>query len=132
MSPPRRLSALLRDLRAQGLKVKSVAIVGAPDRNLAAIGSPHIRAHAAEGVLFRRVWQVAAQAVDLPSMAFSERGSRPSLQPACVWMSMPCARGSRSSGRPLAAHGGRMKRRRRCSVAVSRVAVERFSLYIAR
>ena len=70
----RRLGALLRDLRAQGLEVKSVAVVGAPERNLAAIGSPHIRAHAAEGVLLRRVWQVAAEGIDLPAMAFSEKG----------------------------------------------------------
>jgi hypothetical protein len=70
----RSLEALLIDLRAQGLDVKRVAIVGAPDRKLAAIGSPHIRAHAAEGVLFRQVWQVAAQNVGLPSSAFSEKG----------------------------------------------------------
>ena len=70
----RRLEALLIDLRAQGLDVARVAVVGAPDRKLASIGNPHIRAHAAEGVLFRRVWQVAAQAVGVPSMAFAEKG----------------------------------------------------------
>jgi hypothetical protein len=70
----RGLEDLLIELRAGGLDVASVAIVGAPDRKLAGIGSPHIRAHAAEGVLFRQVWQVAAQAVGLPSMAFPEKG----------------------------------------------------------
>jgi hypothetical protein len=70
----RTLKSLLHDLRAHGLEVSSVAVVGAPERNLAAIGSPHIRAHAAEGVLFRQVWHVAAQAIGLPSIAFSEKG----------------------------------------------------------
>ena len=70
----RSLKALLLDLRSKGLEVASVAVVGAPERNLKAIGSPHIRAHAAEGVLFRRVWQVAAESVGIPSVAFSEKG----------------------------------------------------------
>jgi hypothetical protein len=70
----RSLEDLLIDLRNQNLDVACVAIVGAPDRNLAAIGSPHIRAHAAEGVLFRLVWQTAAHAVGVPSTAFSEKG----------------------------------------------------------
>ena len=70
----RALKALLLELRGQGLSISRVAIVGAPERNLRAIGSPHIRAHAAEGVLFRHVWQVAAEAVDLPWVAFSEKG----------------------------------------------------------
>jgi hypothetical protein len=70
----RSLEALLIELRGQGLEVKRVAIVGAPERKLAAIGSPHIRAHAAEGVLFRQVWQTAAHGVGVPSTAFSEKG----------------------------------------------------------
>ena len=69
-----RLRSLLLDVRARKLDVVSVAIVGAPDRNPGAIGSPHIRAHAAEGVLFRRVWQVAADAVRVRSTAFPEKG----------------------------------------------------------
>jgi hypothetical protein len=70
----RSLKALLLDLGNNGLEIGSVAIVGAPERNLKAIGSPHIRAHAAEGVLFRRVWQVAADTVGMPSEAFPEKG----------------------------------------------------------
>jgi hypothetical protein len=42
--------------------VCGVGIVGAPDRDLARIGNFHIRAHAAEGVLFRKVLNVAADA----------------------------------------------------------------------
>ncbi len=70
----RRLESLLIDLRNQGLDPACVAVVGAPDRKLASIGNPHIRAHAAEGVLFRQVWQLAARAVGVPSMAFAEKG----------------------------------------------------------
>ena len=70
----RKLESLLNDLRTQGFDPACVAVVGAPDRKLASIGSPHIRAHAAEGVLFRHVWQLAAQAVGVPSMAFAEKG----------------------------------------------------------
>jgi hypothetical protein len=56
------LKALLDELRLRGIDVSCIGIVGAPERNLAAIGSPHIRAHAAEGVLFRHVLQVGAEA----------------------------------------------------------------------
>jgi hypothetical protein len=69
----RALEGLLREVRSEGRTVCRVAIVGAPDRNLEAIGNPHIRAHAAEGVLFRRVLEVAAEANDLPWRAFSDR-----------------------------------------------------------
>jgi hypothetical protein len=68
-----RLKSLVSELRNRGFEVGSVAIVGAPERNLKAIGSPHIRAHAAEGVLFRHVWQVAAQAVGAHAEAFPEK-----------------------------------------------------------
>jgi hypothetical protein len=69
----RSLKSVLLDMRAQGLEITCVAIVGAPERKLESIGSPHIRAHAAEGVLFRHVWQVAAEALGVPSQAFSEK-----------------------------------------------------------
>ena len=48
------LSVLIADLQTRRLTLRCVGIVGAPERNLAAIGSPHIRAHAAEGVHFAR------------------------------------------------------------------------------
>ena len=68
------LKLLIAELRSRSIDVSCIGIVGAPERNLAAIGSPHIRAHAAEGVLFRRVLQVDAEANDLPSAIHSERG----------------------------------------------------------
>jgi hypothetical protein len=68
------LKVLIEELRSRGIDVSCIGIVGAPERNLAAIGSPHIRAHAAEGVLFRHVFQLGAKANDLPSAIHSERG----------------------------------------------------------
>ena len=67
------LTALVSELQSRALDATAVGIVGAPERNLAAIGSPHIRAHAAEGVLFRRVLQVGAAASELACTAFPER-----------------------------------------------------------
>jgi len=44
-------------MSALGFRAKRV--VGAPAKNLGRIGNEHIRTHAAEGVLFRRVLEVA-------------------------------------------------------------------------
>ena len=63
----------LARLRAAGITISAVGIVGAPERDLATIASPHIRAHAAEGVLFRRVLELAAVANGLRSTRFPER-----------------------------------------------------------
>ncbi|HTD28654.1 MAG TPA: hypothetical protein VK660_04635 [Xanthomonadaceae bacterium] len=70
----RSLKRLLLDLRTQDIEVACIAVVGAPERNLQTIGSPHIRAHAAEGVLFRHVWEVAADTIGTPWTAFPEKG----------------------------------------------------------
>ena len=67
------LSALLSELGSKGCSVSSVGVVGSPDRNLDRIGNPHIRAHAAEGILFRRVLEVAAAAHNLKWRSFSDR-----------------------------------------------------------
>src|ERR1700693_3975220 len=67
------LKALVDELRSRGFRASNVGIVGAPERNLAAIASPHIRAHAAEGVLFRRVLEVGAESNDLPWVSFADR-----------------------------------------------------------
>src|SRR5262245_47159338 len=56
------LAGLLNDVSSQGFKVSGVGVVGSPDRPLERIGNPHIRAHAAEGILFRRVLELAAVA----------------------------------------------------------------------
>src|SRR6478672_11616691 len=56
------LADLVKQQTSTGNKVCGVGIVGAPDRDLARIGNFHIRAHAAEGVLFRKVLNLAADA----------------------------------------------------------------------
>jgi hypothetical protein len=68
------LAGLLRDVEARGFSVLCVAIVGAPERRLETIGNPHIRAHAAEGVLYRHALEVAASGNSLPSRVFPEQG----------------------------------------------------------
>ena len=67
------LAKLIEELQKMGMKVSGVGIVGARDRNLARIGNPHIRAHAAEGVLFRRVLDLAADANGLRRETFPDR-----------------------------------------------------------
>src|SRR6266481_6462266 len=67
------LAKLIGEQRTKGLKIAGVGIVGAPDRDLARIGNPHIRAHAAEGVLFRHVLDLAAQSNGLQWEAISDR-----------------------------------------------------------
>lgn len=69
----RNLAALIGKLKAEALTVKAVGIVGAKDRELSRIGNSHIRAHAAEGVLFRRVLDLAAENNGLPFRDFPER-----------------------------------------------------------
>ena len=67
------LAKFVEEQRSNGRKIAGVGIVGAPDRDLTRIGNPHIRAHAAEGVLFRQVLDLAAQANGLKWQAFSDR-----------------------------------------------------------
>src|SRR6266550_7261969 len=67
------LAQLIKELKSQGLKVSGAGIVGAKDRDLARIGNYHIRAHAAEGLLFRRVLDLAADANGLKARTFSDR-----------------------------------------------------------
>ncbi|HYS54907.1 MAG TPA: hypothetical protein VER58_14210 [Thermoanaerobaculia bacterium] len=64
------LRKLMDVVESRGLRVACVAVVGPKDRQLERIGNPHIRAHAAEGVLFRAVVEKAAAANDCPSRAF--------------------------------------------------------------
>lgn len=67
------LKRLIDELQAEGIRVNSVGVVGSADRDLAKIGNYHIRAHAAEGVLFRRVLDDAADANGLKRRTFSDR-----------------------------------------------------------
>lgn len=67
------LAGLIKELQSQGLKVYGAGVVGAKDRDLARIGNYHIRAHAAEGLLFRRVLDLAADASGLKRRTFPDR-----------------------------------------------------------
>src|SRR5262245_34174325 len=67
------IGRLVRESQADGATVCAVGIVGAGERNLEKIGSTHIRAHAAEGVLFRAVLEAGAAGNGLPNRRFDER-----------------------------------------------------------
>lgn len=69
----RKLAALVGELASAGFQLKAIAVVGSPDRNLEKIGNPHIRAHAAEGILFRRAIEVAAASCGIRCRSFSDR-----------------------------------------------------------
>jgi hypothetical protein len=66
------LAQLILDLQADNYSVSGIGIVGAPERTLEKIGSPHIRAHAAEGVLFRHVLEIAAKRNRIHQRTFAE------------------------------------------------------------
>lgn len=68
----RMFAALLEDMRARDVDVRAAGVVGSPPRDLAKIGNYHIRAHAAEGVLFREVLVAAAGKYRMRVAAHSE------------------------------------------------------------
>ena len=70
----KRLRELLETLRSRRIRVPSIAILGSPDRTLEKIGNRHIRAHAAEGALFRHAIETAARRCKLSWRSFSDRG----------------------------------------------------------
>lgn len=67
------VTKLIKELQSAGMTVTGVGVVGSKDRDLARIGNYHIRAHAAEGILFRRVLELAAEAHKLRTRTFSDR-----------------------------------------------------------
>jgi hypothetical protein len=67
------LARLIKELQSGGMTVSGVGIVGAKDKDLARIGNFHIRAHAAEGVLFRQVLDLAADANKVKRRSVSDR-----------------------------------------------------------
>ncbi len=69
----RAIANLIEQLSADGHIAIGVGVVGSPDRDLARIGNPHIRAHAGEGILFRRVLEVGADSNQLKWQGFSDR-----------------------------------------------------------
>jgi hypothetical protein len=75
--------AALRDviaaLRAKKIAIRAVGVVGSAPRDIARIGNPHIRAHAAEGILFRRVLELAAKRARLRCGGFVEADVDPDI-----------------------------------------------------
>jgi len=67
------LTGLLAELQSRGFTVHGVGVVGSPDRILEKIGNRHMRAHAAEGILFRRVLEFAAAKHQVRCRSFSDR-----------------------------------------------------------
>jgi hypothetical protein len=68
-------SVVLRRL-ADEMHIRAVGVVGSPPRNIEKIGNQHIRAHAAEGILFRRVLELAAKKNKLACTGYSDRDLR--------------------------------------------------------
>jgi hypothetical protein len=66
------LASLVKELQANGSQVRGVGVIGSKDRDLARIGNYHIRAHAAEGILFRQVLELAAERSGLPTRTFAD------------------------------------------------------------
>ena len=81
---------LIKELEADGFKVAGTGVVGSKDQDLERIGNYHIRAHAAEGILFRRVLELAAEARGLRTQTFPDRelertaASELKLSPAAI------------------------------------------------
>lgn len=58
-------------------KARAIGVVGSPERPLDRIGNEHIRAHAAEGILFRRVLEAAAKHHRIRCAGFSDKQPLP-------------------------------------------------------
>ena len=69
----RAMSELARQVRASGYELCGAGIVGGGSQHPAKIGNPHIRAHAAEGRLFRDILETGAAACGLARRSFSEK-----------------------------------------------------------
>ena len=99
-----RLSELLNQIEAMGRRIGGVGVVGSPDRPLERIGNRHMRAHAAEGILFRRVLEMAAGRHNLRSRSFSDRGfeqlAASELAKTSSQLQLVMAAVGRSAGRP--------------------------------
>ncbi|MFI5181916.1 MAG: hypothetical protein ACHQPI_11030 [Thermoanaerobaculia bacterium] len=65
------LHSLIREVSATGANVLSAGVVGSIGKDPGRIGNPHIRAHAAEGQLFREVLETAASRCGLAVVSFS-------------------------------------------------------------
>jgi len=98
------ITSITHELREKGYRVKGVGVVGSPDRDLERIGNRHMRAHAAEGILFRRVLEAAATKHQLLWLGLSDRdfeesaAQRLRLQPQQIKVVLATI--GRSAGKP--------------------------------
>ncbi|HEX6703179.1 MAG TPA: hypothetical protein VF169_00355 [Albitalea sp.] len=67
------LRRLLHELEAVCGSIGVIAVVGSMGRDPGLIANPHIRAHAAEGQLYRQVLETAAGTCGVAAMSFSPR-----------------------------------------------------------
>jgi hypothetical protein len=67
------VKALSAELHAAGYPLAGVTLVVASNPDIHRIGSPHVRAHALEGILFREVLEAGARACRVPSAIVLER-----------------------------------------------------------
>jgi hypothetical protein len=67
------IGEILEELENRSHPVKAIGVVGSPDRDLTRIGNRHMRSHAAEGILFRRVLETAADRNGFAARSFSDR-----------------------------------------------------------
>ncbi len=74
------VAALVQELAGQGWQVCGAGVVGSADRSLQKIGNYHIRAHAAEGILFRRVLEEAARDCHLSVVGLAEKQLGPATK----------------------------------------------------
>jgi hypothetical protein len=69
----RSVGTLVAGLRDEGLEVRAAGIAASGAGEPAQIANPHIRAHAAEGVLFREAAEFGVDASGTPWRSYSER-----------------------------------------------------------
>ncbi len=66
------LQKLVQEVRGSGDDLRGLGIVAGSDGDPARMGNPHIRAHAAEGRLFREAVENAADSFGVPRLSFAE------------------------------------------------------------
>jgi hypothetical protein len=66
---------LVQELRKTGHDVRGIGLVVGSDTDPNTLKNPHVRAHAAEGRLFREVLEAGAQACKLPHLVLVERNA---------------------------------------------------------
>lgn len=68
------IRTLIREIHSYSPELCGVGIVGGGSLHPEKISNPHIRAHAAEGRLFREALEVGAEACGLRTVSFLEKG----------------------------------------------------------